>query len=140
MPPPDDPPRTADPPWPLAALAVAGGAAAGGMLRWGLGQALNPLAPHWPPGTLLANALGGLLVGLASGALAARPGLRPLWRLAGVTGLLGGFTTCSGFSLEVLALLQQGRTAQAAGLAAAHLAAALALTALGWRLAAGRGP
>jgi CrcB protein len=121
----------------LAALAVAGGAAVGGVLRWQLGLALNPLLPAYAPGTLLANALGGLAVGLATGWLAARPGLSPLWRLAGITGLLGGFTTFSGFSLEVFALLQQGRPGAAAALAAAHLAAALTLTALGWRLAGG---
>jgi CrcB protein len=119
---------------------VAAGAALGGVLRWALGEMLNPWAAGWPAGTLLANALGGLGVGLATGALSRRPGLSPLWRLAVVTGLLGGFTTFSGFSLEVLALLQQGRPGAAGVLAAAHLAASLALTALGWRLAAGARP
>ena len=49
-----------------AFLAVFGGAGMGAWLRWGLGQWLNPVFPTLPLGTVAANLLGGLLVGVAS--------------------------------------------------------------------------
>lgn len=116
------------------ALAVAAGAALGALVRWRLGLWLNPLwAQGFPLGTLLVNALGGLLIGLAMALLARWPhdGLR----LLGVTGALGGFTTFSTFSAESLGLLQRGQWALALAHAAAHLLGALACTALGFALA-----
>ena len=48
-----------------AILAVSLGAALGALLRWGLGLGLNHLFPALPPGTLVANLVGGYLIGLA---------------------------------------------------------------------------
>jgi CrcB protein len=116
----------------LATVAVGAGCAGGALLRWALGTALNPRWPQLPPGTLAANLLGALLAGMAARAAAQAGGLPPLWALAGVTGVLGGLTTFSAFSAEVVARLREGQTGWAAATVLAHSAGALALTAAGW--------
>ena len=119
----------------LQAAAVAGGAAAGGLLRWGLGLALNPLWAGFPLGTLLVNTVGGLLIGGLGAWFAQQP--QELLRLLLVTGLLGGLTTFSAFSAESLGLLQRGALGLALLHAAAHLLGALACAAAGWSLVQG---
>ena len=94
-------------------LCVAGGAAAGALLRWAAGLWLNPLWPVFPLGTLAVNAAGGLAIGLAAAWFGARPDA--LLQLLLVTGVLGGFTTFSAFSIESLALLQRGALLAALG-------------------------
>ncbi len=112
----------------LAAIAV--GAALGAWARYGLAMAMN--SRTWIPwGTFAANAIGGLLVGFAIAHLSAKPDLPPLWRLFCVTGFLGGLTTFSSFSAEVTTLLLDGELLRGVGLAALHLVASLALTAIG---------
>lgn len=115
----------------ISAMAVAGGAALGALLRWQLGERLNALLPGLPPGTLVANLLGGYLVGIALAVVAAWPGLAPEWRLFVVTGFLGGLTTFSTFSAEIVAQLQQGRLGWALAGIAAHLGGSLLATAAG---------
>ncbi|MFG6447359.1 fluoride efflux transporter CrcB [Roseateles sp. BYS180W] len=115
----------------LQASAVAAGAAAGALARWGLGRALNPLWAGFPLGTLAVNVLGGFLIGLA---LPWLEGRSELLRLLLVTGVLGGFTTFSAFSAESLALLQRGHYGLALGHTALHVLGALASAALGLRL------
>ena len=117
----------------LQAGAVAAGAAIGALMRWGAGLAINSLWAGFPIGTLLVNALGGLLVGVAMVWFSRSPD--ELMRLLLVTGLLGGFTTFSAFSAESLGLLQRGDWALALLHSAAHLLGALACTALGFALA-----
>jgi CrcB protein len=112
-------------------LAVSAGAALGALLRWVLSLHLNPLLPALPLGTLAANLLGGYAVGVALGWLALQPELPPQVRLFVVTGLLGGLTTFSTFSAEVVTHLLDGRLGWALALAGAHLAGSLLLTALG---------
>lgn len=119
------------PPLGLSLLMISLGAAAGAVLRWLLGQALNALFPAVPPGTLAANLLGGYLVGLALAVFAQHPGLAPEWRLLVVTGFLGGLTTFSTFSAEVTVLLQQGRLAWAGLAIGAHVLGSLLMTVLG---------
>ena len=116
----------------LSAAAVALGAALGALLRWGLALGLNHLFPALPPGTLAANLIGGYGIGLALALFAQQPGLDPAWRAFVVTGFLGGLTTFSTFSAEVVALLQQGRAGWALATAAAHLAGSLLATAAGF--------
>ena len=58
----------------LAAAAVFAGAGCGALLRWAFGLWLNPVFPTVPLGTLAANLVGGLLVGLASGFFAGHDG------------------------------------------------------------------
>ena len=86
-------------------IAVGGGAAVGAWLRWGLGMALNPLFPTLPLGTLAANLIGGLMIGFAMELLTRHAVLPPEVRLLVVTGFLGGLTTFSTFSAEVVTLL-----------------------------------
>ena len=114
-----------------ALLAVGLGAAFGAWLRWGLGLWLNPLLPELPAGTLLANLLGGYLIGLAIAFFSQYPALPPEWRLLVVTGFLGGLTTFSTFSAETVTLLLRGQYAWGAGIIAAHLIGSLLMTVLG---------
>ena len=89
----------------VAVLAVFVGAGVGALLRWSLGGWLNPVFPTVPLGTLAANLGGGLLVGVASAFFSHHAGLAPEWRLLAITGFLGGLTTFSTFSAEVVTLL-----------------------------------
>jgi CrcB protein len=116
----------------VSALAVAGGAALGALLRWALALAFNHAFPALPPGTLTANLVGGYLVGLALAVFTQLPQIAPEWRLFIVTGFLGGLTTFSTFSAEVVGALQAGRLGWAAATAAAHLFGSLLLTFAGW--------
>ncbi len=112
-------------------LAICAGASAGAVTRWLLGISLNAMFPTIPPGTLLANLIGGYLVGVAMAVFADHPGLAPEWRLLVVTGFLGGLTTFSTFSAEVTTLIQQGRLLWATAAVGSHLVGSLALTLLG---------
>jgi fluoride exporter len=112
----------------LASIAL--GAILGAWARYGLSLALNDKS--WLPwGTFAANAIGGLLVGLALAHVAAKPDLSPLWRLFFITGFLGALTTFSTFSAEVTNLLIAQDWAKGIGLALLHLITSLALTAIG---------
>jgi CrcB protein len=112
-------------------LAIGAGASLGALLRWQLSLRLDPLLPALPLGTLTANLVGGYGVGIALGWLALHPELPPQARLFIVTGLLGGLTTFSTFSAEVVAHLESGRLGWALAVAVTHLAGSLLLTALG---------
>jgi fluoride exporter len=114
-----------------AALAVAVGAALGALLRWGMASALNHLFPALPPGTLLANLVGAYLIGLALAVFAQWPQISPEWRLFVVTGFLGGLTTFSSFSAEVVQALQQGRPLWALATVGTHLLGSVGMTLLG---------
>jgi len=114
-----------------AVIAVATGAALGALARWGLSSALNHLAPQLPPGTLVANLVGGYGIGLAMALFAQAPQLPPEWRLFVITGFLGGLTTFSTFSAEVVTALQQGRSGWALATAAAHLLGSVLMTLAG---------
>lgn len=109
-------------------VAISLGASLGALLRWWLGLVLNGLFPTIPPGTLVANLVGGYLVGLAIAFFATYTAIAPEWRLLVITGFCGGLTTFSTFSAELVSLLQQGRAAWALAAAAAHLAGAVLTT------------
>jgi CrcB protein len=109
-------------------LAIGIGAALGAVLRWGLSVWLNGLLPNLPPGTLAANLIGGYLIGVALVFFTQQVHLPPEWRLFVITGFLGGLTTFSTFSAEVMRLLQDGRVAWAGATMAAHLAGSLLAT------------
>jgi CrcB protein len=112
-------------------LSIAAGASLGALLRWVLANQFNPLFPALPLGTLAANLLGGYLVGVAVAYFAQAPGLPPQVRLFVVTGFLGGLTTFSTFSAEVVTALQNGHTAWALATAFTHMLGSFAMTALG---------
>ncbi|AMR78900.1 fluoride efflux transporter CrcB [Cupriavidus nantongensis] len=115
----------------LGFVAVGVGAAAGAWLRWGFSVLWNAVNPAMPYGTLAANLLGGYLVGLAVGFFDTHAGLPPEWRLLAITGFLGGLTTFSTFSSEVVANLIAGDYGWAAMHLLLHLGGSLLLTALG---------
>jgi fluoride exporter len=118
----------------LNIIAICIGASAGALARWQLGLWLNPGAVL-PWGTLVANLVGGYLIGVCMGVFNALPQIDPVWRLALVTGFLGALTTFSSFSAEVVAMLQQSRYALALGTAAVHLVGSLLLTVVGIKTA-----
>jgi CrcB protein len=115
-------------------LAICLGASAGALARWQLGLWLNASPGHnplLPWGTLVANLIGGYLIGLVMGVFQQLPELDPVWRLTLITGFLGALTTFSSFSAEVVGMLQQGRYWLALGTTGLHLAGSLLLTVLG---------
>ena len=114
----------------LAAIAICLGASLGALSRWGLALWLSP-GGAIPWGTLAANLIGGYLIGICVAVFQALPQLDPVWRLALVTGFLGGLTTFSSFSAEVVNLLMQQRYLLALGTAGLHVAGSLLLTVAG---------
>jgi CrcB protein len=112
-------------------LVIAVGASLGAWLRWLLGMKLNALFPTIPPGTVVANMVGGYIIGLAIAFLAASPSLSPEWRLLIITGFCGGLTTFSTFSAETVVLIQEGRLLWALGSISLHVVGSLAMTAAG---------
>lgn len=112
-------------------IVIAVGASLGAWLRWLLGMKLNALFPTIPPGTVVANMVGGYIIGLAIAFLAASPTLSPEWRLLIITGFCGGLTTFSTFSAETVALIQEGRVLWALGSISLHVLGSLAMTAAG---------
>ena len=117
--------------WWLISVLVGSGAAVGAMVRYLLGNAFNGLHANIPIGTLTANLLGGLLMGVV---VAYGTALSLEARLLLATGFLGGLTTFSTFSAEGFLLLQQGRWMQAAALVGLHVIGSLLMTALGFAL------
>ena len=118
-------------------LAISLGAALGALLRWQLGARLNSIFPALPPGTLVANLVGGYIIGLAIAFFAYAPDITPEWRLFIITGFCGGLTTFSTFSAEVITLLQEGRLSWAMGAIATHVTGSLLMTLAGlatWQL------
>ena len=118
----------------LSVLAICVGASVGALCRWGLGLWLTP-GGVIPWGTLAANLMGGYLIGVCIAAFQAMPQLDPVWRLLIITGFLGGLTTFSSFSAEVVSFLMTERYAAAIGTATAHVAGSLLMTVLGLKSA-----
>jgi fluoride exporter len=109
-----------------AYLIVFLGAGAGGMLRHGVNAAFLRLAgPGLPYGTLAVNILGSFAMGLIAGYLAFRGDASQPWRLFLTTGLLGGFTTFSAFSLDAALLWERGALWPFAAYVAGSVAASI---------------
>ena len=109
-------------------IAVFVGAGCGACLRWWLGLTLNPIFPTLPFGTLAANLIGAYLIGVAAVTFSVKSGLPPEIRLLVITGLLGGLTTFSTFSAEVVNLLERAQFGWALATAGVHLSGSLVLT------------
>ena len=114
----------------LTVLAICIGASLGALARWGLGVWLTP-GGLLPWGTLAANLVGGYLIGVAIAAFQVMPQLDPVWRLLLITGFLGGLTTFSSFSAEVVEFLMAGRYGLALLTAGLHVLGSLTMTVLG---------
>jgi CrcB protein len=98
----------------LVLVALGGGLGAAGRHLVNVAS-LRLLGPHFPVGTLVVNVLGGFLMGLLAGWLALRAsGGGQALRLFLATGVLGGFTTFSAFSLDAFLLWERGDVGQAA--------------------------
>ncbi|MBK5264604.1 MAG: CrcB family protein, partial [Alphaproteobacteria bacterium] len=93
-------------------LLVMAGGAVGAACRYQLGRLMtHMMGPGYPWGTLAANMLGGLAMGLLVGILARFVDGGEQIRLIVAVGVLGGFTTFSAFSLEVVLMLERGQMA-----------------------------
>ena len=114
-----------------AFFAVGIGAAIGAWGRWGLNLAFNALFPLLPLGTLIANLVGGYLMGISMGLIGLGGLLSPELRLLVTTGFLGGLTTFSTFSAESVTLFTRGEYGWATLHLVSHLLGSLLMTALG---------
>jgi CrcB protein len=115
----------------LSFLAIFFGAGIGALLRAGFNLLTVSAGSVIPLGTLLANMVGGYLVGIAVAFFGSNPNVSPEWKLFVITGFLGGLTTFSSFSAEVVSLMQRGEFTWAIGTALLHLVGSLVLTFLG---------
>ena len=102
------------------------GAGAGGVLRYLMALALNPLLAEIPLGTLSANVLGSGAAGALIGFLGERTALDPTLRPLLLAGFLGGLTTFSSFSVEVVRMLEAQRPLVATAIVLVHVGASLA--------------
>lgn len=93
----------------MSYVLVAVGGAIGASLRHGVNRAfVHQLGLSPVFGTLFVNILGSFLMGLLAGALLARDGTGESWRFFLGTGVLGGFTTFSAFSLQAVLMWEHG--------------------------------
>jgi len=102
------------------------GAGAGGVLRYLMTLALNPLLIEVPLGTLTANVLGSGAAGALIGFLAERTALDPTLRPLLLAGFLGGLTTFSSFAVEVVQMLEAQRPLVATAIVLVHVGASMA--------------
>lgn len=84
------------------------GAGIGGAMRHGVNVAFRALGSNFPYGTLTINVVGSLVMGLMAGLFALKFDPGHSWRLFLTTGILGGFTTFSTFSLDAVVLYERG--------------------------------
>lgn len=113
----------------IAAIVV--GAGFGALLRWFLGLKFNTVYPAIPMGTLGANLFGAYLIGIAIAFFSINTTLSAEWRLFIITGFLGGLTTFSTFSAEIVTAIQEGRFSHAAMGTLLHVGGSLVMTFLG---------
>lgn len=96
-------------------LLVAAGGAIGSVLRYLVGVvALQRFGPAFPWGTLFVNITGSFLIGVFAEAIARKFGASPEMRVFLITGILGGYTTFSAFSLDAITLVERGEVVTAA--------------------------
>jgi CrcB protein len=108
-------------------ILVFAGAGLGGALRHAANvAALRFLGASFPFGTLTVNVAGSLTMGLLAGWFALEADPEQVWRLFLTTGILGGFTTFSTFSLDVALLYERGEMGMAGAYALASVAISVA--------------
>lgn len=113
-------------------LAIAAGGALGAIARFMVTAYAYPVFENrFPLGTLLANILGSLLIGVCYVLIIEKELLAPEWRNFLMTGFLGAFTTFSTFSLDTFNLWQNGHWVTAALYCAASVFTCLVAVAIG---------
>ncbi|MBB3227481.1 CrcB protein [Luteibacter sp. Sphag1AF] len=112
-------------------LAVGVGGVVGCWLRWWLAVMFNPLFPNVPLGTLAANLVGALLMGVTLGVFEHFQALPLEARLMVATGFLGGLTTFSTFSAETTGLLLRQQYLWFGANVCANLVGSITLTIVG---------
>jgi fluoride exporter len=96
-------------------LLVALGSAIGGAFRHAVNVgAARYLGAGWPYGTFTVNVVGSFIMGIIAGYFAFRGTASQAWLVFLTTGILGGFTTFSAFSLDVALLIERGRVVETA--------------------------
>lgn len=116
------------------------GAGIGGALRHGVNVGASRLFGFgFPFGTLIVNIIGSFAMGLLAGYFAFRPGISQHMRLFLTTGILGGFTTFSAFSLDTALLVERHSYGLAAGYVVGSVAAGLSALFFGLALFRGGG-
>ena len=121
----------------LTALLVGSGGFLGALLRYGVGGLLHRKFPFstFPYGTITANMLGCLVIGIATGLLDASHLLGPSFRKFVLIGMIGAFTTYSTFIYETFAMLRDADYLHAAGNVGLQLTLGLLLVWLGYTAA-----
>jgi fluoride exporter len=115
-------------------LAIGLGSFVGGSSRYLLSQFVNSrLGSDFPAGTFAVNIIGSFLIGIIM-ALFERDMISDDWRIFLATGIMGGFTTFSAFSLEAVRLIRGGETSVAITYVVATVIAGLISTAAGFLL------
>jgi fluoride exporter len=96
------------------------GGGIGSVMRHGVNVAsARALGSGFPYGTLFVNVTGSIVMGLLAGYFVSRGDAGQGWRLFLMTGILGGYTTFSAFSLDTIALYERGQIGLALGYVAA---------------------
>ncbi|MCH9613343.1 MAG: putative fluoride ion transporter CrcB [Chlamydiia bacterium] len=115
----------------MSVLFICIGASFGALTRWGLSMGLNHFFPTMPPGTLVANILGGFLMGIFMGITKDHIYLSEGLRLLIVVGFLGSMSTFSTFSGETVSLLLTGQYMWTGIMIIGHVAGSVFATILG---------
>lgn len=115
----------------MTLLWVAIGGALGAALRYlSVAAMMRAIGPGFPYGTMTVNVLGSFLMGIAAVLVLDKFGGGRAWAFA-MTGVLGGFTTFSAFSLDAVYLIEKGRMAAAAGYIGGTVALCIAALMIG---------
>ena len=116
-------------------LMIAIGGALGSMARFAAVGYLTPMLNYrFPIGTFIVNIVGSFLIGVAYVVIVEKQLIPAEWRLFFITGILGGFTTFSSFSLEILQTWQEGHVFNAIFYAASSVFLGLLFAYVGMHL------
>ena len=116
-------------------LMIAMGGALGSIARYAAVGYFTPMLNYrFPFGTFVVNILGSFLIGVAYVILVEKAVLASEWRLFFITGILGGFTTFSAFSLEMLQMWQEGHVVNSMLYAASSVVLGLLFAYIGMQL------
>ena len=116
-------------------LMIAIGGALGSVARYAAVSYITPLFNHrFPFGTFIVNISGSFLIGVAYIIIVDKAVIPSEWRLFFITGILGGYTTFSAFSLEMLQMWQEGHVLNSIFYATSSVALGLFFAYLGMQL------